>query len=118
MDGSYKLWKIKDKTLSNKINEYLIPNTLYRIAIYERSDYFNSRQPYSFRSILNEDPEFDLNHFLSFKRSASNVHRMASLVNCLANQESNLKSGLSVVECGAGPAQSSKYFKNVVKDGL
>ena len=37
---------------------------------------------------------------------------MASLVNCLANQESNLK--LSVVECGAGPVQSSKYISRML----
>ena len=115
MDKSVRTWVIKDKTLSNTTNSYKIPNTVNRLAIYERSSYLDNKSAYSFRSILEEDPDFDLDYYLNFKRSSSNIHRMASLVNCLVNQRSNLMAGLSVVECGAGPTQSSKYISRILQ---
>ena len=105
----YPIWRIKNKSDPSGAPYYDIGVTTNRLAIYERSDYFDSSADYTFASILREDYP-DLAYAFDHVKGVSNVIRMSSLVNCLRQTKHLLCKGYSVVECGAGPQQSTRYI--------
>ena len=107
---TYKYIEYIDKSLDGIEYKYKIGITACRLAMYERSCYFDNPDILSFPSILKEQPEFCYQSFFDTKRSVSNVHRMASLINCLGQVKHLCDRGFDIVECGAGPDQSSKYI--------
>ena len=105
----YPIWRIINKSDPSGSSYYDVGVTTNRLAIYERSDYFTQSSDYTYASILREDYP-DLSYAFDHVKSVSNVIRMSSLVNCLHQTKHLLGQGYSVVECGAGPQQSTRYI--------
>ena len=107
----FRSWKIYDK-IDNKT--YEIAATWPRMAIFERSEYFDSDNIFEFPSILSNGKDFNFTEYFDNKTNVSAKIRQSSLINCLGQQINLLKEGYSVVECGAGPTQSSLYISRLL----
>lgn len=105
----YKIWRFVDKTLQEYI-KFDVPITQQRLAIYERSEYFDDTSDFHFSGILKSTIDDEIYKHLSFERSVSNTIRMSSLINCLSQVRDLLESAYQVVECGAGPTQSTRFI--------